>query len=683
MHNVYSVSSNSYASISTLLVIETIKRQLNDEKKHIILKDFNLHHFLWSDSARSTQHDVIDQLLNVVHQTQLRLTLSSNTITWKTRNSCNIIDLIFMFEELQKKLIHCMIRSKLNQSSDHISISIKIMLEMNLKIERQRRTWKKIDVEKFFNFWRDSVASASLNRRQHVEKYAIRIRQNIKSAMNIAVSWNRSFIETKFFWNDRCVDAMTTIKRKRREWTTTHSTNVWRDYFRVSNEKKKIINKEKKMKFRRIFRVICNISSKLWHLVRWAKSKSHRLREVSKISDLIRRDQKDNVLECVNDFDFKTRLLIELFFFDTINANLSDISTYNYSNAVNEMFELINENEIRRAIKRCKSNNASKSNDISNRVLKVLVNKLISHLLSLFQVCVELSYHSLCFRETHIIALKKSKKKNYTNVKTYRSIVLLNIFDKALKSIIAQRISDLTKTHDLLSFSQMSERKNRSCETILELLIEQIHTVWNMSKDKMITLLSMNVVETYDHVSKARLLHNLRKKRILTWIIVWTNSFMQDRRITLAINSDTTTMSNVNVDISQNFFVFLILYLFYNADLLKLLKRFFRRIAALNFVNDINILTYESSITSNCRILKKMHAHCETWTRLHEVVFASIKYELIHLTRNSRKFDMQTIVRICDVIKQSFNQIRVLRMQIDIKLKWRAHVKSIQKKMIT
>ncbi len=347
------------------------------------------------------------------------------------------------------------------------------------------------------------------------------------------------------------------------------------------------------------------------------------------------------------------------------------------------MFELINENEIKRAIKRCKSNNASNSNDISNRLLKVLVNKLISHFLSLFQVCVELNYHSLCFRKTHIIALKKSKKKNYTNVKTYKSIVLLNIFDKTLKSIIAQRINDLTKTHDLLSINQMSERRNRSCETTLKLFIEQIHTVWNMNKNKMISFLSMNVVEIYDHVSKARLLHNLRKKRILTWIIVWTNNFMQDRRITFVINSDTTTVSNVNVDISQNFFVSFILYLFYNADLLKLLKRSFRRIAALDFVNDINILTYEFNITSNCRILKEMHAHCETWTRRHEIVFASIKYELIHLTRNSRKFDMQTIVRICDVVKQSFNQIRFLKMQIDIKLKWRTHVKSIQKKMIT
>jgi hypothetical protein len=217
---------------------------------------------------------------------------------------------------------------------------------------------------------------------------------------------------------------------------------------------------------------------------------------------------------------------------------------------VNEIFELIDENEIKKTIKRCKSNNASRSNDISNRVLKVLVNKLISHFLNLFRVCVELNYHSLCFRKTHIIALKKSKKKNYTNIKTYKSIVLLNILDKTLKSIIAQRINNLTKTHDLLSINQMSERRNRNCETTLKLLIEQIHTIWNMSKDKMITLLSMNIIEIYDHVLRTRLLHNFRKRRIFTWIIVWTNNFMQNRRIIFAINSDATTMSNINVNIS-------------------------------------------------------------------------------------------------------------------------------------
>ncbi len=44
---------------------------------------------------------------------------------------------------------------------------------------------------------------------------------------------------------------------------------------------------------------------------------------------------------------------------------------------------------------------------------------------------------------------------------------------------------------------------------------------------------------------------------------------------------------------------------------------------------------------------------------------------------------MQTSIKICDVVKQSFNHVRVLSVQIDNKLKWDAHFRSVQKKMIT
>jgi hypothetical protein len=229
----------------------------------------------------------------------------------------------------------------------------------------------------------------------------------------------------------------------------------------------------------------------------------------------------------------------------------------------------------------------------------------------------------------------------------------------------------------------MSERKNRSCETVLKLLTKQIHTIWNMNKDKITTLLNMNVIEAYDHVSREKLLHNLKKRRISTWIIAWTNSFLQNKRINLIVKAKQTVMSNVNVDISQKSSMSSILYLFYNANLLKLLEQSSRKMIVIDFVNDINIFIYDINTINNCRLLKKMHEHCLLWNRRHEIVFASIKYELIHLTRNIAKFDMQTSIKICDVVKQSFNHVRVLSVQIDNKLKWNAHLRNVQKKMIT
>ncbi len=193
----------------------------------------------------------------------------------------------------------------------------------------------------------------------------------------------------------------------------------------------------------------------------------------------------------------------------------------------------------------------------------------------------------------------------------------------------------------------------------------------------------MNVTNAYDHVFRDRLLHNLKKKRIFAWIIVWTNNFMQNKRINLSVKIDQTIMSNVNVDVSQKSSMSSILYLFYNANLLKLLEQSFRKVTIINFVNDINIFTYDISTINNCRLLKEIHEHCLLWSRRHEFIFASIKYELIHFVKNIAKFDIQTSIKICDVVKQSTSQIRVLKVQIDSKLKWKTHLWDIQKKMTT
>jgi hypothetical protein len=168
-----------------------------------------------------------------------------------------------------------------------------------------------------------------------------------------------------------------------------------------------------------------------------------------------------------------------------------------------------------------------------------------------------------------------------------------------------------------------------------------------------------------------------KKNRISTWIVVWINSFMQDKRINFIVKAKQTIMNNVNVDISQKSLMSSILYLFYNANLLKLFEQSSRKMIVIDFVNDINIFIYDINTINNCRLLKKMHEHYLLWNRRHEIVFALIKYELIHLTRNIAKFDIKTSIKICDVVKQFYNHVRVLNVQIDNKLKWNAHFRNV------
>ncbi len=389
------------------------------------------------------------------------------------------------------------------------------------------------------------------------------------------------------------------------------------------------------------------------------------------------------VLEIIEDFAFKTKMMHKHFFSNTTKMNLSDLQIFIYRSTIAEMKSSIQKNEFKQVIKRCKSNSVSKFDDISNKILKILCTELMFFLMNLFQVCVELNYHSRCFKIAHIIIFKKLNKKNYFDVKTYRFITLLNTLNKILKSIITRRINNLAKTHDMLFASQMSDRKSRNCETTLKLFIEQIHTVWNMKKDKIATLLSMNVIDVYDHVFRKRLLHNLRKKDISNWIIRWTNSFMKNKHVSFSLKIATMISRSIKTNISQKFFIFSILYLFYNIDLLKNFEKSSRRVAIVNFVNDINFLTYDIFTKQNCKTLKHLHKKCETWNRRHDVVFASIKYKFVHLTRNHKKFNMQIELRIEEIQKSSAFYVRVLNVQMNCKLKWKSHIRAIQKKMIT
>lgn len=54
-------------------------------------------------------------------------------------------------------------------------------------------------------------------------------------------------------------------------------------------------------------------------------------------------------------------------------------------------------------------------------------------------------YYLYTFKEDNIIALKKPEEDNYTMLKIYKPIALINILDKALKAFIAKKITYLAE----------------------------------------------------------------------------------------------------------------------------------------------------------------------------------------------------------------------------------------------
>ncbi len=153
-------------------------------------------------------------------------------------------------------------------------------------------------------------------------------------------------------------------------------------------------------------------------------------------------------------------------------------------------------------------------------------------------------------------------------------------------------------------------------------------------------MLSLNVIKAFNWVSHIKLLHMLKMKRMLSYIIKWTRSFLKNWKTLLIFNEQTSDIHEINADISQKFLISSILFLFFNVSLIEKCKALKIKIKVLDFMNDINILVYDKFTEEICKTLSKAYNICAKWACIHDVTFASEKYELLHFTRKSKRFDM-------------------------------------------
>jgi hypothetical protein len=300
------------------------------------------------------------------------------------------------------------------------------------------------------------------------------------------------------------------------------------------------------------------------------------------------------------------------FFSASSSIDLIDISRFFYFNSI-ECFSSITKTKILTIIKRFAFDKISSFNDFINKLLKTCALIMIKLLTILFETCIQLFYHSKTFKKVNMIILKKARKNDYITSKTNQFITFLNIMSKIMKSIMSRRIAWLTKTNRLLFDFHMKCRKNKSIESTLKLFTKQIHIVWNKSTNRIVILLSFDVIETFDTISHERLIHDLWKRRISKWIIDEMINFLQNRTTILTMNRRMIASFSMRTKIFQKSSLSFVLYLFYNVDLLKMCDKFEINTRFLKYADDVNIQIYDKSTNENCKNLKRIHKLCERW----------------------------------------------------------------------
>ena len=123
------------------------------------------------------------------------------------------------------------------------------------------------------------------------------------------------------------------------------------------------------------------------------------------------------------------------------------------------------------------SNKISKKISIINDFFKLMSEFLIYTITYLIQDCQYWKYFLKIFKIIWTIIIQKTNKKNYQEFNFWKSITLLKIINKIMKMIMIIWLHNMTKKHDMLSLQQMKACQNKFTETVLILLLNQIHTI--------------------------------------------------------------------------------------------------------------------------------------------------------------------------------------------------------------
>ncbi len=145
--------------------------------------------------------------------------------------------------------------------------------------------------------------------------------------------------------------------------------------------------------------------------------------------------------------------------------------------------------------------------------------------------------------------MQKLNKKNYFNAKIYKSIVLFNTLSKILKFIIFKCLWNVVEACNLILNIQMRVCKHKLTNMTLQLIIKKIHIIWSDTRRKIVSLLSLNKKSAFNNVVYSRLLHDMKKRKVLRLLLKFVKNFLKDQHIMITINDYTMMKRSVNINI--------------------------------------------------------------------------------------------------------------------------------------
>lgn len=306
--------------------------------------------------------------------------------------------------------------------------------------------------------------------------------------------------------------------------------------------------------------------------------------------------------------------------FPTVAENLDDTP----------LVDTIGVDEVKGALRLCKSQSAPGPDSIKYTVLKKVPDEILAALATLFSLCLAHGYFPNRWKEAHGVMIAKPGK-DQKLWSSYRPISLLSTIGKLFERIIARRLSEHLSDISFINKYQCAYQTGKESTEILYRICEEMDIA--RGKGWVPTVVSLDVEKAFDSVWHDGLRHKLGSIGLPVKLCRLLSSFITDRTVAVKVGASISHPVRLEAGTPQGSVLSPLLYLIYVNDLPI---RPTDNCRAGQFADDMNVWTSSRTHHQTRVRLSKALGEIERWCSKWRIKLNVAKTQLVPFTTSQK-----------------------------------------------
>lgn len=185
---------------------------------------------------------------------------------------------------------------------------------------------------------------------------------------------------------------------------------------------------------------------------------------------------------------------------------------------------------------------------IGNLVIKKFPKCSIALITRVFNHCLKLSYFPIAWKIARVVAFPKPGKNN-SNPMNYRPISLLSNIGKIFEKLVLERLKSHEEDKKIFIPNQFGFRNYHS--TIHQVLRITEKATKNFNLKKSTGMVLLDIEKAFDSVWHDGLIHKLNKLQFPLYLTKLMQSYLQDRKASVAFRDSTSDPYNIPAGVPQ------------------------------------------------------------------------------------------------------------------------------------